>query len=83
MSSFVVLRTFNSRNEADAVQAILSGSGIESHVESDDCGALDPALAFGRGARLIVATTDRERATDVLSKVIPFEARESSGEADS
>ena len=76
MSGFVVLRTFSSRNQAEAVQAILSGSDIESHVESDDCGAVDPALAFGRGARLIVATTDRERATDVLSKVVPPEAPE-------
>jgi hypothetical protein len=76
MSSFLVLRTFNSRNEAEAVQAILSGSGIESRVESDDCGALDPALAFGQGARLIVAAKDRERATDILSKVAPSEVRE-------
>ena len=83
MSDFVVLRTLSSRNEAEAVQAILSGSEIESHVESDDCGALDPALAFGRGARLIVATTDRERATDVLSKVVPSDAREWTSEGDS
>jgi hypothetical protein len=76
MSDFVVFRTYSSRNEAEAVQAILSGSEIESHIDSDDCGALDPALAFGRGARLIVATADRERAADVLSTVVPSEARE-------
>ena len=76
MSDFVVFRTYSSRNEAEAVQAILSGSEIESHIDSDDCGALDPALAFGRGARLIVATADRERAADVLSTVVLSEARE-------
>jgi hypothetical protein len=73
MSSFVVFRTFNSRNEAEAVRAILSGSRIEARVESDDLGALDPALAFGRGVQLFVAEEDLERAADILSEVIPSE----------
>jgi hypothetical protein len=45
MPGLVFLRTFNSRNEAEAVQTVLSGSGSESRVESDDLGALDSALA--------------------------------------
>jgi hypothetical protein len=76
MPGLVVLKTFSSRNEAEAVKALLSGSGIESLVESDDCGALDPALAFGRGAQILVADKDLERAADVLSEVVPSEAQE-------
>jgi hypothetical protein len=75
MSTFVVLRTFNSRNEAESVQAILSGSGIETLVESDDCGALDPALGFGRGVQLLVAEEALDRAADVMSQVVPSEAQ--------
>jgi hypothetical protein len=76
MSNLVVLQTFSSRNEAEAVRAILAGSGIESLVESDDCGALDPALAFGRGAQLLVADKDLARAADILSEVVPSPAEE-------
>jgi len=73
MSSFVVLRTINSRNEAESVHA---GSGIETLVESDDCGALDPALGFGRGVQLLVAEEALDRATDTMSQVVPSEAQE-------
>jgi len=76
MSSFVVLRTFSSRSEAQSVQAVLFGSGIETFVESDDCGALDPALGFGRGVQLLVAEEDVDRAADVMSQVVPPEAQE-------
>jgi hypothetical protein len=68
MPNHVVLRTYNSRNEAEAVRARLSGSGIETFVESDDCGALDPALAFGRGVQLLIAEDDLERAVGILSQ---------------
>jgi hypothetical protein len=74
MSSFVVLRTFSSRGEAQSVQAVLSGSGIETFIESDDCGALDPALSFGRGVQLLVAEEDVDRAADVMSQVVPPES---------
>jgi len=74
MSSLVVFRTLNSRNEAEAVRAILSGSGIEALVESDDCGAVDPALGFGRGVQLFVAEEDLDRAADIISQMVPSEA---------
>ena len=76
MSSFVVFRTLNSRNETQAVQVVLSGSGIEALVESDDCGALDPALGFGRGVQLFVAEEGLDRAADVMSQVVPPEEQE-------
>lgn len=69
--SLVVLRTFSSRSEAESVQAVLAGSEIESFVESDDCGAVDPALGFGRGVQLLVAEEDLDRAADVMAQVAP------------
>ena len=76
MSGRAVLRTFGSRNEAEAVRALLSGSGIDAFVDSDYCGALDPALAFGRGVELLVAEEDLERAALIVSRGISSGARE-------
>ena len=67
----LILKTFNTRNEAEAVQAILSGSGVEAFVQSDDCGAVDPALAFGRGVQLLVAEEDAERAAEIVEQMVP------------
>jgi hypothetical protein len=68
MDSRVVLRTFNYRHEAEVVRGFLASAGIDSFVISDDCGAVDPALEFGRGTHLLVAEEDRGRAVDVLSE---------------
>lgn len=68
MTERVVLKTFSSRNEAQVAQSILAGSSIDSFVESDDCGAIDPGLGFGRGVDLLVAADERERAEQVLSQ---------------
>ena len=63
----VVLRTFNYRHEAEVVKGFLASAGIDSFIISDDCGAVDPALEFGRGAQLLVAEQDHGRAVEVLS----------------
>jgi hypothetical protein len=73
MTERVVLRTFSSRSEAQAAQSILAGSSIDSFVASDDCGAVDPGLAFGRGVDLLVAADDLVRAEQVMSEVVPNE----------
>lgn len=67
MDSRVVLRTFNYRHEAEVVKGFLASAGIESFIISDDCGAVDPALEYGRGTHLLVAEQDRGRAVEVLS----------------
>ncbi len=68
MAVRVVVRTFGTRGEAEAARAFLEGHGIEAYIESDDCGAVDPALAFGRGVKLTVEEASRERAARLLSE---------------
>ena len=61
-----VLRKFVYRHEAEVTKNLLEANGIESFVTSDDCGALGPSLQFVKGTLLLVASTDVERATEVL-----------------
>ena len=69
MTGRVVVRTFNTRGEAEAARAFLEGHGIEAFVDSDDCGAVDPALAFVRGVKLLVDEGSRETADRLLSEI--------------
>jgi hypothetical protein len=66
MPEWVVVRTFCYQHEADFVKSVLEGSGIEAMTNSDDCGALDPALALVRGVNVLVATDQLEQAESVL-----------------
>jgi hypothetical protein len=67
MPSRVVLKTFNYRHEAEVLKGFLAASGIDSFIVSDDCGAVDPALEYGRGTHLLVAEEDLVRAVEALS----------------
>ena len=67
MANRVVLRTFNYRHEAEMVKSFLAARDIESFVASDDCGAVDPALQYLRGAQLLVAEEDLDSAVEVLA----------------
>ena len=66
MPEWVVVRTFSYQHEADFVKSVLEGSGIEAMTNSDDCGALDPALGLVRGVKVLVAADQLEKAEDVL-----------------
>jgi hypothetical protein len=66
MTKNMVLKTFSSRYEAEAAKGLLAGSSIDSLIVSDDCGAEDPGLGFGRGVDLLVDPEDWDRAVGVL-----------------
>jgi hypothetical protein len=66
MTGAVVLRRFHYRHEAEVARSVLDGHGIEAWVTSDDCGAVDPALGFVRGACLVVAEEHAARAAELL-----------------
>jgi hypothetical protein len=66
MDTRVVLRQFSYRGEAEIVRELLEANGIDAFVVSDDCGAVDPALQFGRGTNLLVAEGDLARADRLL-----------------
>ena len=66
MPEWVVIRTFSYQHEAEVVRSVLEGSGIEAITNSDDCGALDPALGLVRGVNVLVADDQLEQAENVL-----------------
>jgi len=63
---WVVIRTFSYQHEAEVVRSVLEGSGIEAITNSDDCGALDPALGLVRGVNVLVAADQLDQAENVL-----------------
>ena len=67
MADMVVLTTVDTRYEAEVLRTALAAAGIDSQIISDDCGAVDPALGFGRGTHLLVSSSDFEQAKEVLS----------------
>jgi hypothetical protein len=68
MSKRVLCREFYSRGEAEIVRELLLANEIESYVNSDDCGSVDPALSFARGVQLFVAEEDAPLAEKVISE---------------
>jgi hypothetical protein len=70
MDTRVVLRQFSYRAEAEIVRELLEANGIDAFVVSDDCGAVDPALQFGRGTNLLVAECDVARADELLQDTV-------------
>jgi hypothetical protein len=68
MNRQIVFREFYSRGEAEIVRELLLANEIESFVNSDDCGSVDPALSFARGVQLYVEEEDAPLAEKVLSE---------------
>jgi hypothetical protein len=63
----VVLGGFATAFEASIVRAALEDAGIESVIRCDDAGGTNPAIAFARGAELLVCARDVARARRVLA----------------
>lgn len=68
MNQRVLFREFYSRGEAGIVRELLRANGIESYVNSDDCGSIRPELAFSRGVQLYVAKEDAPLAERVMEE---------------
>ncbi len=67
MGRRVLCREFYSRAEAGIVRELLLANGIESYINSDDCGSVDPALSFARGVQLFIEEEDVPLAEQVLA----------------
>jgi hypothetical protein len=63
----VVLRTYASEFEARVAMTALDAVGIAATVRVDDASGLNPALAFSRGAELLVRAEDLAAAEDTLA----------------
>ncbi len=69
MDNSVVLTTVLLRTLGEPIAAYLAEHGIRAFVRSDDCGGLDPALAFSRGVEVRVASEDLVRANRLLKQM--------------
>ena len=68
MGRRVLCGEFSSRGEAEIVRELLLASGIDSFVSSDDCGSVDPALAFARGVQLYVSEENAAEAELIIAE---------------
>ncbi len=68
MSEDYILITLEQRFLAAPILGLLVDNGIDARVSSDDCGGVDPALAFALGVRVLVPLEDAERATELLKE---------------
>jgi len=78
MDDLVSIRTFDQRYQAELVQGLLSGEGIESVIIADDCGGQRPDLALRmKGVQLVIRKEDFARADEILAMLeedLPNEA---------
>jgi len=65
-TDLVVVGTFKSRPEAEMAKSALEAAGIESMVQTDDAGGLQPGLWEGRGVSVVVRSADAQTAHEIL-----------------
>jgi hypothetical protein len=63
----VVVKTFNTRPEADVAKSALDAAQIDAMVVADDAGGVQPALWEGEGVAVVVNRDDEQAAREVLS----------------
>jgi putative signal transducing protein len=64
----VIVRTFLNAFDAELAKSALESAEIQSIVQADDAGGVQPGLWVGRGVELLVRTEDAARANEVLGK---------------
>ena len=62
----VVAKTFPNEFEAERAKGILDENGIESFVQRDDAGGMEPPLQLTEGVKLIVLEDDLVKAKEIL-----------------
>ena len=62
----VVVRTFQTVNDAEVAKTALESVGIDSIVRSDNKGGQSPGVSFAGGVQLLVKPVDVDLATDIL-----------------
>ena len=60
-------KAFYYRHEADLAASYLKAHGVEAVVVADDCGAVDPALGFGRQVQVLVPSEMVDKARALLA----------------
>lgn len=62
-----LIKTFNSRIEAELIKSFLDANGIRSIIVSDDAGEMYPSAQLYWGVNLFVAQKDYETAFNLIS----------------
>jgi len=66
-SNLVVVRTFPNHIDAELARSALEAAEIQSIIQADDAGGVQPGLWVGTTIGLLVKAEDLARATEVLS----------------
>lgn len=69
--SLLVIETFSSVIAAEMAESALDAAEIDSILQSDDSGHLDPALSMTNGVKLLVRAADAADAAEVLEQGTP------------
>ncbi len=69
--SLVVIQTFPNVIAAEMAKSALDAAEIDSFLQSDDSGHLDPALSLTNGVKLLVRGEDAAEAAEVLEQGMP------------
>ena len=77
--SLVVIETFPNVIAAEMAKSALDAAEIDSFLQSDDSGHLDPALSLTNGVKLLVREEDAAEAAEVLKEGIPSPEPDSLG----
>jgi len=64
-----LIKVFNSRIEAELAKGYLKSNGIDSYISSDDAGQMYPSQQLVGGVSLLVASRDRETASQLLDQI--------------
>jgi hypothetical protein len=63
---WVEVATFSSLFEAEMAKSNLEAYSISAFIEKDDCGGMNPGLAFSSGVRLLVTKSRLAAAKECL-----------------
>ncbi len=65
----VCVATFSSQLQADMARMALDTHGIECFTTADDCGGARPYMQLATGVRLMVLSTEVERASEIITEL--------------
>jgi hypothetical protein len=70
MSHFVLVKSCDSRLQADLMKAYLECEGIEVIMQADDAGGTLPTLSLLNGVSLFVPENDLIRAQEIVKEIL-------------
>jgi hypothetical protein len=67
MADLVILKTYNTRTEAEIAKGLLKTNGISAVIAADNAGGMRPfPFQYVAGVRLMVKDKDLQRAKEII-----------------